>query len=294
MMTKALRKLAFASAALGALAVATPAAAQFGGGCTREGLQRVTEKYLEAQTTGDTTVLPLGEWVNYNENMQPASMLSGILRKPQKIDWYRAYYDTTGCRVFVEMVITDAAHPYVLATQLDVRGSNLNAVNTIIADEGDWLFDADKTLQYAKVENWDPIPEDQRASREELIAAADAYLDLFSDKSVQVPWGTPCARLEGSVYTGRGRPDDTCNVGVPEGVAMVDRSYVVDPELGAVSVFLRMGENARPDSHLFRVENGKLRYIHTVTNCGDQNNCGFPPFEEMLKENPDMQPDLGA
>jgi hypothetical protein len=23
-------------------------------------------------------------------------------------------------------------------------------------------------------------------------------------------------------------------------------------------------------------------------------NCGFPPLEEMLKENPDMQPELGG
>jgi hypothetical protein len=30
---------------------------------------------------------------------------------------------------------------------------------------------------------------------------------------------------------------------------------------------------------LFRIEDGKIRYIHTVTNCGDQVNCGFPPFE---------------
>ena len=29
-------------------------------------------------------------------------------------------------------------------------------------------------------------------------ASWDAYLDLFKDKSVQVPWGTPCTRLEGS------------------------------------------------------------------------------------------------
>ena len=123
---------------------------------------------------------------------------------------------------------------------------------------------------------------------------ADAYLDLFMDKTAQVPWGTPCARLEGGVYTGRGEPTDSCNVGVPENVPMVEREYVIDEAKGAVSVFLKMGENKLPDSHTFRVENGRIRYVHTVTNCGEQDNCGFPPFEEMLKDNPGMQPDLGG
>ena len=64
----------------------------------------------------------------------------------------------------------------------------------------------------------------------------------------------------------------------------------MDPVKGAVNVFLKMGENERPDSHTFRLLDGKLRYIHTVTNCAEDN-CGFDPFDEMLAANPDMQPD---
>ena len=56
-----------------------------------------------------------------------------------------------------------------------------------------------------------------------------------------------------------------------------------------MNVFLEFGDNALPDSHTFRVENGKIRYIHTVTAC-ETENCGFRPFAEMLAENPDMQP----
>ncbi|WP_126172822.1 hypothetical protein [Altericroceibacterium xinjiangense] len=294
-MTGIVKSVALAVGALTALGLASPAAAQFSGGtCAPEALQAVTDKFLEAQRTGDTTLLPLGEWLDYNENNRPASMLSGILRKPQTIDWYRVHYDTTACRSFIEMIVTNPDHPYVLATQLDVRGTSVGRINTIITDKGDWLFDAAKTLEYTKAENWEPIPEAQRNTRKELIAAADAYLDLFSDKTVQVPWGTPCARLEGSAYTAKGTAQDSCNVGVPENVEMADRSYVVDPELGSVGVFLKMGENARPDSHLFRIENGKIRYIHTVTNCGDQDNCGFSPFAEMLQRNPDIHPRVGG
>jgi hypothetical protein len=47
---------------------------------------------------------------------------------------------------------------------------------------------------------------------------------------------------------------------------MVDRSYVVDEDMGTVNMFLRFGNPpGAPDSHTFRLVNGKLRYVHTLT-----------------------------
>lgn len=71
-----------------------------------------------------------------------------------------------------------------------------------------------------------------------LKAAADAYCDIFNDKSVVVPWGTPCARLEGGWYTGNGSQSDRCDIGIPSGVALVNRQYVIDEEYGYVFHFL--------------------------------------------------------
>src|SRR5690606_33538712 len=48
---------------------AAPAYAQFGGGCTQEDLEKATAAYIEAQTKGDPTPMPLGTWVTYNEQM---------------------------------------------------------------------------------------------------------------------------------------------------------------------------------------------------------------------------------
>ncbi len=282
-------------AMLAASAVATPAAAQFGGGggCSRESLAEIADKYIQAQTEGFALRVPTGEWVNYNENFEPSSMTyGGVLATPQKIDWHRSFYDTQTCQVYVESIITNPEHPYVLATMLSTRGGQVGTFDVIVTDEDDWLFNAEKTLYYASREDWGEIPENRRNTREEIKAAADAYLDLFMDKTVQVPWGIPCARLEGSAYTGRGLPTDDCNVGVPENVPMTDRRYIIDPVVGSVAVFLRMGENKRPDAHVFRIEDGKIRFIHTVTNCGDQPNCGFPPLSEMVERNPNFWPEL--
>ena len=292
----------FVIGALGALAaatIATPAAAQ--AGCTRERLKEIAEQYRAAQASGSVimNMRPMGEWVNYYENYELSSMtFGGVIASPQKVDWDRSFYDTTACQVYVESIITNPAHPYVLATIIRASGApgsgagTISAFDVIVADKDDWLFDAGKTLYYAQREDWSEIPEARRNTRQELQAAADAYLNLFKDKTVQVPWGTPCARLEGSAYTGKGQPDDTCNVGVPENIDMADRRYVIDPVVGSVAVFLRMGPNRRPDAHVFRIEDGKIRYVHTVTNCGTDVNCGFDPLPKMLERNPNFYPNL--
>jgi len=289
--------------ALGALAaavIASPAAAQ-AGGCTRERLKEVADQYRAAQAEGNVimNMRPMGEWVNYNENFELSSMtFGGVIATPRKVDWDRSFYDTVACQVYIESIITDPAHPYVLATIIRASGAigspvgTIAGIDAIVSDQDDWLFDASKTLYYAQREDWSEIPEARRNTRQELQADADAYLDLFKDKSVQVPWGTPCTRLEGSAYTGKGQPDDSCNVGVPENIEMAERRYVIDPVVGSVAVFLKMGPNKRPDAHVFRIEDGKIRYIHTITNCGTDENCGFGPFKDMVAKNPNFYPNL--
>ena len=73
------------------------------------------------------------------------------------------------------------------------------------------------------------------------------------------------------MHTGNGSPTDRCDVGVPSGVNISNRRFVVDPTIGSVVVFCTFGAggptsgSGAPDTHLFRVENGKLRYVHTLT-----------------------------
>jgi len=277
------------AAALAALLNAAPAAAQ--AGCSRAQLEEFADGYIAGQAAGQLHAhLPFGEWVEYHENMKRSSLFSGIVGQKLEVAHHLRLLDEQACRVFIEAVVLEPKE-YVIAITFNQGFFGVGGLKSVVTDEGDWLFDGKATYEYARREDWGVIPEDQRNSREEIIAAADAYLDLFNDKKVEVPWGTPCARLEGGIYTGRGQPDDTCNIGVPEGVPLVDRDYIVDVAKGAVAVFLRFGgPEGLPDVHTFRIEDGKIRYVHTVTNCGEQVNCGFPPLEEMLKNNPDMQP----
>lgn len=162
--------------------------------------------------------------------------------------------------------------PYVIGTQLRFANHKINKVDIIVTKPGDWLFNVTGYAQYSPSENWDTIPAPVRDSRTALRAAADAYLDVFNAPNTTVPWGIPCVRLEGGLYGDQG-PNGTCGSFIPTGVPITRRRYVVDEELGAVDVLVDFGKSAWPDSHEFRVEGGKLRYVHTLTHCGVAN-CG--------------------
>jgi hypothetical protein len=244
--------------------VATLATAQ---SCTYSYLQNLTTTYLASQRAGQTT--PFSSATAYTENFRPATLATGILSQALNINHTRSLHDTTQCATFTEIVVTDPSHPYVIGTQIRVANGQVSQIDTLITDQGDWLFNATGTQYYASKEDWFVIPEAERNTRETIKAGGDAYLDLFSKPNTVVPWGTPCARLEGGIYTGRGLPTDSCNVGVPSGVELVNRRYVIDETVGAVDIFLNFGgANGLPDSHEFRLEKGKLRFVHTMTVMG--------------------------
>ncbi|KAH6907926.1 hypothetical protein BKA70DRAFT_1282856 [Coprinopsis sp. MPI-PUGE-AT-0042] len=243
--------------------------------CDYAALQQFTSNYVASRLTGDVSALGSAP---YTENFLPSTISKSIFASPLIIKHNRSLHDTTECATYTEMVVTDPSHPYILGTQLRFANHaskhraaaelHLTQVESLITDAGDWLFNATAFDHYASLETWSIIPSEKRNTRAVIKAAADAYLDLWKDKTVKVPWGTPCTRLEGGAYTGTGSPTDTCNVGVPTRIVeMPNRRYVIDEQVGAVDVFVHIGNctTYRPDSHEFRVEEGKIRLIHTMT-----------------------------
>lgn len=277
--------LSFVSLCAIGLGIAAPARAEVS--CTRGGLKEAVDLYVAAQTKGDLAGLPLAAGIGYWENIAPADIRKGFLTKALKIDHHRSVYDTETCQSFTEVIVTDKAAPYVVATRLRVNHDKIAEVETLWTTTGYWLFDANAYLKYSSTEKWEPIPAEKRDSRGTLVSAANAYLDAFLEKKIdQVPWGFPCVRIEGGAYTGKGTPQDSCEVGVPGNVNIVNRHFVVDDVMGTVAVFCTFGAggpnggSGAPDLHLFRVENGKLRYVHTMTHllqASFRGNAANPP-----------------
>jgi len=253
--------------------------------CSREMLQELTDTYVEAQSAGDATRLPLAANSYYGENDVPMDVTEGVMTEALTVDFTRSFYDTTLCATFTELVAATHSHPYVIHTRMEAtEEGEVTTMESVVTDEGDWVFGADAHLAQTRVENWGEIPEDQRDRRGVLQAAADAYINNWGDPDLPVPHGTPCARLEGRIYTGARDPEgQTCTMGAfPQPIETGSRRYVIDETIGAVSIFHNFSwidaglgpyHPGTPASQTFRVEGGMNRYIHEVTACTTEN-CG--------------------
>jgi hypothetical protein len=249
--------------------------------CTREGLQAAADLYIGAQTKGDMAGLPLAKGLGYVENFKTIDINDGVIKKPMKIDHQRTLIDTSTCQTYTEVMVSDTANPYALGTRLRVNHGLIAEIEMMWTTTGYWGFNINNYLKYTSAEDWGVIPAAKRDTRATLEAAANAYLDAFLEGKIDlVPWGFPCQRTEGGMYTGKGSPDDSCQVGVPSGVNISNRHFVVDETIGSVVAFCTFGAgnatggSGAPDTHLFRVENGKLRFVHTMTHLLQANGPG--------------------
>src|SRR5438045_5629827 len=237
--------------------------------CTRADLQAAVDGYVAAQKAGDASKLAFADKAVSKENMADVGKGDGLWNKALAVALSRSFLDATRCKTFTEVIVTQGGHPYVIGTRLYVDRGKITRIDSLVTDQGDWLFNANAYLKYSSKEDWSAPKAAARVSGQELINAANSYLDMFSDKFVKTPWGRPCVRLEGGAYTNRDDdPNATCEVGIPAGVLyIVNRDYVVDEELGVINVFCRFGNSSTgmPDSHTFRLVSGKLSNVHTLS-----------------------------
>ncbi|KAH6842207.1 hypothetical protein B0I37DRAFT_392874 [Chaetomium sp. MPI-CAGE-AT-0009] len=240
--------------------------------CNRDDLLAVAAEFVTAVSTSDLTSLPLSTNFTYQENNKPATLTTTpVFSQPLKIDLSRSTADTEACASYTLIISASGAKPYVLATQLRHAGADdsgpgaITLVDTIAATAGSLFFNAAKTLGHVRNESWAEMPEAERPTRELLKRVGDAYLDMWTDPAAadSIPWGTDCERVEGSQYT---RP---CGVQLPRGGSQRNngnRRYVIDEVVGSVDVLCSFDAlGSLPDSHEIRVEDGKVKYVHTVT-----------------------------
>jgi hypothetical protein len=129
-----------------AIALATQASAA----CTRETLKAITDAHLAAQIAGQTS---FATNATYTQNRKNVDIKSCVLSKALKIDHARAQHDVPQCAAFTEFISTNAAAPYVIATQIRVDNTS-NAVvqlDSIVTTKGDWLFNVTGTYYWTSV-----------------------------------------------------------------------------------------------------------------------------------------------
>ncbi|KAE8441436.1 hypothetical protein EG329_004962 [Mollisiaceae sp. DMI_Dod_QoI] len=213
--------------------------------CSRAALLSASTSYLTSQSSGQLQPL-LAPTFTYTENNKTVAFNTSILSQPLTITHNHTLLDPLTCATFTELVITDPKSPYLIGAQTHYTNTSIGSlqistIDAVITSPGDWQFNATKSLSLILSENWSPLPSSLQSSRTALLAAANAYLDLWGPSNVtaaaaNVPWGEPCDRMEGSAYTGNGTATDRCDVGIPATVQPpnVDRRYVVDEVMGSV------------------------------------------------------------
>ncbi len=152
-----MRPFAFACVALCGVMVAPAVVSAQQISCVRGGLQRAVNLYVEAQTKGDSSGLPLANGVGYVENMQPTDIAQGLINTPLPIDHHRSLLDEATCQTFTELIVTNAEKPYVLGTRMRVNHDKIAEIEILWTTTGYWLFNADNYLKYSSAEDWSPI-----------------------------------------------------------------------------------------------------------------------------------------
>ena len=169
--------------------------------------------------------------------------------------------------------------PILFAGRLKVKNGKITEIETIVAREKDFAFNAENLLK-TKDQVWETIlPPGKRASRKVLADAANNYFALFADNStVSVPFAKVCDRWENGLQT-TARDHDcspvTFRKRIKASINHGPRRVWVDTEKGIAVAFMAFGGGASAneenptgsglvDCHMFRMRDGKVDLILAI------------------------------
>ena len=74
------------------------------------------------------------------ENMLPIEARDGLWNEALPIALTRSFHDTTRCKTFTEIIVTQGSHQYVIGTRLYLDDGEIIRIDSLVTDEGDWLL----------------------------------------------------------------------------------------------------------------------------------------------------------
>jgi hypothetical protein len=271
-------------------------------GCTREALKAITDKYFAALEKRDPSGLPLASNVKFTEDGVELAVGKGFWQTAGRPLLKRTLIDTVKCGTHTNAVMEErfssktvgasmdypgikpqplpaegTIRPILFGVRLRVENRKISEIETIIAREGEYIFNADGVLA-TKDQDWNSIlPPGQRSSRLAMIAAANDYFDMFA-----------CERWENGTHTTAGGlnnlagedgkvteiPAHSCS---PKGLVISNhgpRRFLVDEEEGLVVAYVHFA-GSLPDCHVFRMRNGEVELINALVGARSKS-IGWP------------------
>lgn len=275
-------------------------------------LRSLLGRYYEALPSGAWQSLPLADDARYTENGQDLPFGRGLWRTATGAAPVRAMIvaDEPAGQIAGWGMVTEAGQDAILGVRLRVAPDSAGGGGRIteaeafairkndMATGGSGFMDPDR-LRAPTQGLLDVVPEAERPTREELVAAADGYLDGVSgDNADLVPVADDCKRFENGIQTvlrTEGWPpgaelNPVTSMGVAQQMrenltrhiwAADDRGmYLTDTSRGLVMVRFMfdhpgrvhgwegraafVGPNSMPAWETFKVRGGRIRHIEAI------------------------------
>ncbi len=183
--------------------------------CNRECLQAIAEQYLAAMLSHDPSKAPLARRARYTENGVELTLPDGLWRTVGSVGAYRLFVtDPTWGAVGFFAKARENGAPVLVATRLKVVDHHITEIESIVARLGVTIGGGpsaqprvDQLGDHPRPQFLATLPPNERRTRRQLIAIADAYYAGIENNAGDKPppFASDCLRLENGTQT-TGRP----------------------------------------------------------------------------------------
>jgi len=180
--------------------------------CARACLEGLIDQYLAAVVAHDPKRLPLSADVRYTENDQPLAIGDGFWGTATGIGGYRLIVaDPMSGQVGFIGSMREGNNPLLMSLRLRVQLGRITEVETTYFRQGGGGPNDIAGLDKSTPEpHWTAaVPPGQRASRQQLIAVANAYFEGVqgNDGKGYYPFTDDCRRRENGALTANAAPN---------------------------------------------------------------------------------------
>jgi hypothetical protein len=245
-------------------------AGNIAGDCTRDLLTSTIDAYFRALAAHDPASLPLADDVKFTENGEVLEVGQGLWQNAGMVKYAQSALDTGTCGSATQAVVPDGGMDIPFALRIQLADQRIAEVETIAVRPGDYQafgsdFPSDTSAIIAADDavGWEqPVPADQRNTREQIASWIDKYFRIFPRGVCNVASG--CKRLEnggGSFDCSLGA---SCDPGPPGSgpPVMEPRLILVDVETGiGVGLTLFMGNT---DMHMYKMHADQVHAVHAI------------------------------
>ncbi len=238
--------------------------------CTRDLLKSTIDAYFRALAAHDPTSLPLADDVKFTENGEVLELGQGLWQSAGTVKHAQSALDTETCGSATQAVVPDGGMDIPFALRIQLVDGSITEVETIAVRPGDYQafgsdFPSDTSAIIAADDavGWEqPVPADQRNTREQIASWIDKYFRIFPRGVCNVASG--CKRLENGGGSFDCSSGASCASGPPGSgpPVMEPRLILVDVETGiGVGFTMFMGNT---DMHMYKMHADQVHAVHAI------------------------------